>query len=233
MVKFRAVGFDLDGTLFDHVGCALAGLDDFLLSLGVEPSDSLRAAWFRAETEQYERWRVGDISHEEQRRERLRVLLPIFGLEVPGEPHELDAVFAGYLRGYRAAWRAYPDSACLLRDLRAAGYRLGVLTNGTEPQQRAKLSDTGLIDGLDTVCTAERIGVQKPAPLAFRTLADELGVAPSECLFVGDSAEHDVAGAQAVGMSALLVDRFGAHAEGIAAAVQDALAAGPRPESTP
>ncbi|MBF4606761.1 HAD family hydrolase [Curtobacterium sp. VKM Ac-1393] len=64
----------------------------------------------------------------------------------------------------------------------------------------------GLLDAIDVVCTSERIGVQKPDGRAFRIVAAELGVAPDECLFVGDSVAHDVEAARAVGMRGLLVD---------------------------
>ncbi|MFT3942742.1 MAG: hypothetical protein QM705_02800 [Ancrocorticia sp.] len=39
MTKIRAIGFDLDGTLFDHQGSASAGVTVFLKSLGLEPSE--------------------------------------------------------------------------------------------------------------------------------------------------------------------------------------------------
>ena len=42
--KLRAVGFDLDGTLFDHLSAAQMGLDWFLSSLGTESTEELRPA---------------------------------------------------------------------------------------------------------------------------------------------------------------------------------------------
>ncbi|MCL2795144.1 MAG: HAD family hydrolase [Microbacteriaceae bacterium] len=223
MGELCAVGFDLDGTLFDHHGSARVAVDDFLRGLGVAPSAEARRAWFEAEEKQFERWRVGQISFQEQRRQRLRLVLPALGVPAPSAPAELDELFTVYLGAYRAAWRAFPDSLELLRSLRSCGFRVGILTNGTEDQQVDKLEVVGLAEEIDVVCISERIGAQKPEPLAFATLARELGVTPDQCLFVGDNAEQDVAGALAAGMSALLVDRSGAHADGISAAVRAAL----------
>lgn len=98
-----------------------------------------------------------------------------------------------------------------------------MLTNGTQEQQLDKLRIIGLYDLVDVVCTSERIGFQKPGPLAFVALARELDLNPAECLFVGDNPEHDVAGARRTGMRAVLVDRYGKHALGIAAELQAAL----------
>ena len=38
---------------------------------------------------------------------------------------------------------------------------------------------------------------------------DRIGVNPDETLYIGDSVEHDVAGARAAGMDVLLLDRAG------------------------
>jgi putative hydrolase of the HAD superfamily len=54
--------------------------------------------------------------------------------------------------------------------------------------------------------------VEKPDPRIFRRALERLGAEPSEALHVGDSPEHDLAGARAVGIAALLVDRRGAPA---------------------
>ncbi len=220
----RGVGFDLDGTLFDHRGSARIGIDGFFRSLGIAPSDEARRSWFTAEEEQFELWRAGSISFREQRRRRLLIVLPPLGAAVPDDPDSLDALFEQYAHAYRDAWRPFDDSATLLRALRRDGYRTGILTNGSHEQQVDKLRVTGLYDLVNVVCTSERIGLAKPDVGAFSALADHMGIPPAECLFVGDHAEHDVAGAESAGMSAVLVDRCGRHAEGIGEAVRAALA---------
>lgn len=222
--RLRAVGFDLDGTLFDHRRSAQEAVDAFLGTLGVESSPAARTQWFAAEDVQFERWRSGRISFQEQRRERLRTVLPQLGLQAPTEDAELDELFDCYLDAYRGSWRPFADSADVLADLRSQGLKIGLLTNGTQEQQLDKLRSIGLLDAFDVVCTSERIGAPKPDPDAFITLADELGVAASDCLFVGDNPNHDIAGAKTAGMHALLVDRYGEHARGIASAIAEELA---------
>ena len=218
-----AVGFDLDGTLFDHRGSARVAARSFLRSLGIAPTSVALESWFAAEDEHFERWRSGLVSFAEQRRERLRTVLPLFDVTPPIEETELDALFDEYLHAYREAWRIFPDSLETLHGLRSRGYRVGLLTNGTQAQQLDKLQQTGIAEAFDVICTSERIGVQKPDPQAFRLLAAGLGVDPGECLFVGDNPLHDIGGARAVGMTALLVDRYGLHRTGVAEAVMASL----------
>ncbi|MGN8049124.1 HAD family hydrolase [Curtobacterium sp. 22159] len=225
MGVLRAVCFDLDGTLFDHRGSARAGATHFLESLGVAATAPALESWFAAEDEQFERWRSGELSFQEQRRERLRTVLPPLGYRPPSDREGLDSLFDDYLTAYRASWRAFPESLSLLQELHRRGYRLGLLTNGVEEQQLDKLARTGLAGAFDAVCVSEGIGFQKPDERAFLTLAHKVGVDAFDCLFVGDSPAHDLAGARSAGMHGLLIDHYAEEAVDIEAAVLTWLAA--------
>jgi putative hydrolase of the HAD superfamily len=219
MTEVRAVGFDLDGTLFDHRGSATRGVDNFLAVLGVAPTEAARALWFAEEEAGYARWSAGEISFHEQRRDRLRAVLPSLGVPVDQTPAALDELFEVYLAAYRAAWRPFAGVPPVLEALRAQGLRLGILTNGSQDQQVDKLRCIGLIDAVDVVCTAEELGLWKPDPRAFEEFTRRLGVLPSECLFVGDHPEQDVAGAIAAGMQAVLIDHDSDDAAGLIGAL--------------
>ena len=219
----QAVGFDLDGTLFDHRGSATNGVRFFLRTLGTNPTDKAVDLWFAVEEAEFEHWRAGRISFQEQRRRRLRSVLTALGISFDDEPGCLDLLFDQYLTEYRRAWRLFADVAEVLSSLRDRGYRLGVLTNGSEDQQLGKLSATGVAEFFDVVCISETIGVQKPDSRAFETLARSLNVESHRCLFIGDSPDHDVAGATAAGMRASLVERRRKGAPGLSAVTEAAL----------
>ena len=204
-----ALAFDLDGTLFDHEQSSRVAVAHFARGLGVEPTDALAPLWFAAEDEHFESWRSGQISFDEQRRRRLRTFLPGLGVNVPSTDAELDAVFTTYLRHYQQAWMAYPGAIDLLTEVRLRGLRTGVLTNGSEDQQTAKLRATGLLPLIDVVCTSEGLGVAKPDPRAFHALCSRLDAAPELVGFVGDHPEHDVAAGRAAGLRTALVDHTG------------------------
>ena len=220
MTTIRAVGFDLDGTLFDHVGAATVGVNAFLGRLGVSPTDAIRSLWFLAEEECHALWKAGRITFQEQRRLRLQTFLPAIGVEVPETSDALDHLFEQYLREYTVAWRPFPDAADVLASIRHSGIRVGVLTNGSQRQQVEKLKAIGLFNLVDVVCTAEGIGVWKPDSQSFAILAEQLGVSACECLFVGDHPDQDIAGALAAGMQALIVDHYREGSEGLSAALE-------------
>jgi putative hydrolase of the HAD superfamily len=90
-----------------------------------------------------------------------------------------------------------------LRRLRAAGLRLGIVSNSDGRVEEA-LAASGLRDYFEVVMDSSLVGVEKPDPKIFRAALDALGVAPEEALYVGDLYEVDVVGARAAGMEAVL-----------------------------
>jgi putative hydrolase of the HAD superfamily len=202
----HAVIFDLDGTLLDHVGSVTSALCKWLPTLGVTLADEFVAAWFDAEKRHFPAWCSGEISFAEQRRRRLRDFLPLLGV-TPGDDDALNAVFAGYLSCYEAAWTKFDDVDLAVTELGRLGVQTAVLTNGTIEQQTAKLNAVGLHGQLGPVFTAEALGAAKPDPRTFLTVCDVLGVEPESATTVGDLYDLDVLAPRAAGLNAVYLDR--------------------------
>lgn len=203
----KAVIFDLDNTLFDHTASATYAIRTWIPELGGVASDELVAQWFVIEEVHYNRFLARELTHQEQRRGRLHDFLPLIGHPVPSTDAELDELFTGYLRHYKGSWTAFPDARPALEVARSNGWRIGVLTNGSTPQQNAKLAAIGLADLVDVVCCSESLDVSKPAPEAYLRTCQALGTDPADTLMIGDNLELDVVGAQAVGLTARHLDR--------------------------
>jgi putative hydrolase of the HAD superfamily len=77
---------------------------------------------------------------------------------------------------------------------------VALLSNATD-RLRSDLRALSLDDEVDAVFSSAELGVAKPAPEVFTRVCEALGLAPGQCLFVDDSAEH-VAAAAAVGLTA-------------------------------
>lgn len=105
-------------------------------------------------------------------------------------------------------FRAYPDAAPALAELRERELRLVCVSNWdvslTEVLERCELA--GLLDG---VVTSAGAGSRKPDPVIFSQALEIAGCGAEEALHVGDTSEEDVAGAEAAGIRALLLDREG------------------------
>lgn len=87
----------------------------------------------------------------------------------------------------------------------AARYPVVIVTNGLPDAQAAKLDRLGIADAVETVVHGDE--VRKPAPAPFHTALEAVGVSPGRAVHVGDSLEHDVAGAKRVGMHAVWYPR--------------------------
>lgn len=96
-----------------------------------------------------------------------------------------------------------------LTDLRARGYKLGIITNcQNNAVQRKKLQNLGFDDTLFDVIVLSGEYAQevcgdpsnpryhKPHPEIFRYTAEKLGIAPAELYYVGDSPSNDVVGSR-------------------------------------
>jgi putative hydrolase of the HAD superfamily len=105
-------------------------------------------------------------------------------------------------------FRAYPDSAPALTELRERGLRLVVVSNWDCSLGWA-LESCGLAGLIDGAVASAVAGARKPDPAIFDEALELAGVTREQALHVGDTREEDVAGAEAAGIKALLIDRGG------------------------
>lgn len=96
------------------------------------------------------------------------------------------------------------DTHDALARLRAAGLRLGVVSNSDGRVEEA-LAAAGLRKYFDVVVDSTLAGVEKPDPAIFLPALQRLGVLPEEALYVGDLYDVDVVGARAAGIPAVLL----------------------------
>jgi putative hydrolase of the HAD superfamily len=130
-------------------------------------------------------------------------------LGLPGERHaEVRAAMLDAL-----VFTPFDDVVPALRELRDRGLTVVAASNWdcSLPDAMARIGLGELLDGAVSSAVA---GVAKPDPAVFLAALRVAGCAPEEALFVGDSLDNDVRGAEAVGMRALLVVRDGPSPSG-------------------
>ena len=121
--------------------------------------------------------------------------------EVPSELAE--TLLMDYRAGFPSACVLFPDALQTLSSLRAAGLRLGLITNGSVRMQSSKLKCLALAPAFDVVLISDAEGVSKPDPEIFHRALERLGTMPEYAVFVGDHPEVDVSGARSAGMKAV------------------------------
>jgi FMN phosphatase YigB (HAD superfamily) len=142
----------------------------------------------------------------------------------PGEPSLLVQMLRslGIPDGTTAAlrrtvpWDAVPlepygETLGVLRELRDAGFRLGVLAN-QPASARADLERAGVAALCDGVWLSEAVGLAKPSPAFFRLALDAWMLVPTSVAYVGDRPDNDVAPAKGLGLATVRLRR-GPHAD--------------------
>jgi putative hydrolase of the HAD superfamily len=103
----------------------------------------------------------------------------------------------------RRALRPREGALETLVELRRRGKRLAVLSVCSE-EVPAAWPATELAGRFDVETFSSECGLIKPDAEIYLHTAERLGVEPAECLFVGDGANDELAGAERVGMTAVL-----------------------------
>jgi len=157
-----------------------------------------------------ERHRRGRLDLAATRAEIVRGALEERGLSAGEEAAAIGkAIALDYGRLQAAGIRPFPGAIEALKRLRSAGLPMALLTNGEGPGQRAKIERFGLGRFFEIILVEGEFGAGKPDPRIFLAALAALGVPPERALMAGDNPVWDVAGAQACGIRAVLVDPYG------------------------
>jgi 2-phosphoglycolate phosphatase len=181
----RAVLFDLDGTLLDTAPDMVAALNTLLHAEG-------RAALPYDEVRPF-------VSHGSARLVRLG--FPDVG------PGTLTDLQQRYLDIYGSALsvhtRLFPGMDQVLAELATSGIPCGIVTNKPAALTNPLLEQLGLSSRFACVVSGDTVSERKPHPMPMLHAARLVGVAPLDCVYVGD-AERDIQAAHAASMKALV-----------------------------
>jgi 2-haloacid dehalogenase len=193
--NFAVLTFDCYGTLIDWETGILAALRPILQNHHIELPDeellelygSLEAAAEAIEYHEYETV--------------LKMVLTGIGLELDFTPSYAELHEFAQSVG---RWPAFSDSALALQALQQK-YKLAVISNIDDAS--FKVSAQQLAINFDWVITAQRVRSYKPALRNFELALAEIGLPPGKVLHIAQSLYHDIAPAQALGLSTVWVNR--------------------------
>jgi HAD superfamily hydrolase (TIGR01509 family) len=211
-MQLSTVFFDLGGTLFDYRHRERIGVPalDALRRVGLDPDDpAVRDARRRAgeEIERAYATRTAFL-HRDLFRDRVARTAELMAVTAP--PEVLDRFDAEHLQALLDHLIPRPDARVALEALRERGIGAAVVSNADDDYLGALIERHDLAGLLDWWCSSEEAGCCKPHPAIFEyALAKAGGPPAAQVLFVGDSLQHDIAGAQAMGMRTVLIGEPG------------------------
>jgi putative hydrolase of the HAD superfamily len=126
--------------------------------------------------------------------EKLTVQLePLLGH--PPEMHRFKEI-------YFEALQPNPEMIALMRELKAAGYRMAMLTNNVREWEPLWRSMLPVDEIFETVVDSGFVGCRKPESKIYALTLERIGAAAEACLFV-DDVEVNCEGARRAGMTAV------------------------------
>lgn len=191
--------FDLDDTLCDYAG-ARTGRLRIAFGLAEEQSGERFTAPLDEIVQESIRMQPHGVDH-------FPSILTTYGID---DPAAIQHAITWFVDNRFHGLRLFPDAIQTLQTVRAAlpNRRLGLITNGPASVQSAKIDLLGIRAYFDFCLISGIFGFWKPDREIFHE-ALVLGQAPaSNAIMIGDSPEHDMAGAEATGITTIWIERF-------------------------
>jgi putative hydrolase of the HAD superfamily len=195
-VKYKAVVFDLYGTLVDNYiqqeyDSVLAEMSSVLKA----PEDEFRRLWRETFPE---RINGSHSSHEES----IEIICRKLSVQVTGE----QIKHATLLRLEYSVRTLKPRAGSIevLQHLQSNGYKTALVTD-CSPETPLVWPDTAFAAHFDVTVFSCSAGVKKPDPRIYRMATERLGVEARDCVYVGDGGSYELTGALKVGMYPVLI----------------------------
>ncbi|MBN2587607.1 MAG: HAD family hydrolase, partial [Candidatus Fermentibacteraceae bacterium] len=202
--KYRAILFDLDGTLLDYAAAQEHAARRIISILEMEDSAAvLTKVMGFLEGRVMQDLEACKSSAIEPGSGDMRQAFQRAGLSV--DPMEFIEV---YFEGLEEHGRPLPGVTGLLRNLRDE-FTVGVVTNGPGTVQRKRLQLAGLMEFLDLLVVSCEVEHAKPDPEIIRIAMKLAGSETFSTLFVGDSPGSDMGAANAAGVDFAFVQPLG------------------------
>lgn len=207
MTSIRGVILDVDGTLVDS-------------------NDAHAAAWIEALSDNGH-----DVPFEDVRRligmGGDKLLPTVIGVEKDSlEGERLSKRRKEIFKSrYLGTLTAFPEVKPLLQHMRDAGLRLVVASSAEEDELEKLLEIAGVTDLIEERTSIDNVEHSKPAPDSIQVALEQLGLAASEAVMVGDT-PYDIEAATGAGVATIAFRCGGWHDEDLkgATAIYDAAA---------
>lgn len=194
----KAIFFDVDDTLYDHLQPLRGALQEVI---GLPDDFPYAEAYHRFRY--YSDW-LSDQEGlsavpepeavERMRRRRFELMLEEFGIAV--EPEQAAALQEEYL-GRQFRIQPFDGAYDLMRRLMEDGHFVGLITNGEGAHQERKLEALNVRNVIPGECIfiSGTIGYAKPDRRLFEHVSTQTGTEARNSFYIGDSWRNDVVGA--------------------------------------
>lgn len=198
MRKYDVIFWDIDDTLLDFGKSEEYALKKNFETFGLELTDAMVRRYSAINLSYWKRLERGEVDKLTVLRNRFLDLFAEYAIE----GIEVDTFRAVYQKLLGCVFYYREESDRLLSELKQAGLKQYIVTNGVAATQRSKLKLSGLDALTDGVFISEEMGAVKPAPAFFEACFERIGPFDKErAILVGDSLSSDMKGAANAGLA--------------------------------
>ena len=194
-MSYEVALFDLDSTLLDSALCEQLALKASFEHYSVSFTDEILNKYKVINTKLWKDFEKNTIELEQLRVERFLRLCHELDLEI--QPTEIADL---YEHNLGISGQLYTGARDLLARIKTTA-RMGLITNGLESVQKARLKHFNLYQYFDVILISGECGLAKPDPAIFQSSLELLNHDRKESvLMIGDSLSSDIAGANNFGI---------------------------------
>ena len=205
--EIKAIFFDLDGTLLPmeqdyFVKQYFKGIAAYAAPYGIEPKTLIDATVAG----------TYDMIKNDGSRTNMQAFWERFFAFIGEEREELIEILDGYYIGGFKLLREFTGENSLAKAMIDAAHENGrkvvLATNPVFPMaaQKERISWLGLGENdFDLITSYENSSYCKPNPKYYLDICEKMGVAPENCLMIGNDESDDMKGASAAGLECFLI----------------------------
>ncbi|HEY98302.1 MAG TPA: HAD-IA family hydrolase [Dehalococcoidia bacterium] len=195
-MRYKAVLFDLFGTLVDNFTMSeYSKILENMAAVLNAPAEGFARLWRGYFTQ---RVNGTHLTHEDS----IRIICQDLDVAVTEEQSQHAADIR--LEYTVLSLKPKPEAVQVLTRLRKQGLKLGLISD-CSPETPKAWPGTAFTPYFDVTIFSCEVNMKKPDPRIYKMATDRMGIKPEDCLYVGDGSSHELTGARAVGMQAVLI----------------------------
>lgn len=204
-MKYKAIIFDADGTLFDFDKAEKHALERAINDYEFEYDEKKHLAKYKKHNDSvWDDFENEKISSEDLKVERFRRFFEEMGMSIDPIPFSLK--YMDYLKEGSFLLNGAKDIVERLHK----DFKLIMLTNGLSSVQNVRIRNSSISDYFESIVISEEVGVAKPNAKIFTyTLKKLNNINKDEVVIVGDSLKSDIKGGNNFGIDTIWFNPFG------------------------
>jgi 2-haloalkanoic acid dehalogenase type II len=208
--QFEAVVFDLDSTLIDTQNYPIVATEWFLTKTGVSLEEKMMS-YVRNLVTRY-RHSIHAIVQGAPYRNPFSIIKTamknsLVDLEIDAKQALVDEAAQKFKLLHIELSKPNDGVEELLGSLDSRGLKLGIITNSFEGHAKIILANIGWSHFFSSVLDCSSVQNYKPSSLLFDRASKDLGLEPSEIIYVGDEYYSDMVGAKGAGMDTIWINK--------------------------